>query len=133
MKKIKEFFDRMDEKFEKTDWTFLWNIIFPFFNFSKKKQINDIGGRIIQVPTQTLRFRVQRDISQFQNIYGNSADIGMSMEMIKAAMAKELMDQIIKSNAIEFKSYKQMYSGTGGMAGIQDPSVIEAEILVIKK
>lgn len=132
MKKIKEFFDRMDEKFEKTDWTFMWNIIFPFFSFSKKKQITS-NSSIIQIPTQTLRFRVQRDISQFQNIYGNSTDIGMSMEMIKAAMAKELMDQIIKSNAIEFKSYKQMYNGTGGMAGIQDPSVIEAEILVIKK
>lgn len=128
MKKIKEFFDRMDEKFEKTDWTFLWNVIFPFsMLFKRKKKQTDKIGQIIHVPTQTLRFKVQKDISQFQKIYGSSADAGMSMKMIKKAMVNELVDHIAKSGAIEFKSYKRVGSD------YFDTQILEAEILIVKK
>ena len=128
MKKIKEFFDRMDEKFEKTDWTFLWNVIFPFsILFKRKKKQTDKIGQIIHVPTQTLRFKVQKDVSQFQKIYGASADAGMSMEMIKKAMVNELVDHIAKSGAIEFKSYKRVGSD------YFDSQILEAEILIVKK
>lgn len=128
MKKIKEFLDRMDEKFEKTDWTFLWNVIFPFsMLFKRKKKQTDKIGQIIHVPTQTLWFKVQKDISQFQKLYGESADIGMSMEMIKKAMVNELMEQIAQSGAVEFKSYKQV----GG--NYFDKQILEAEIRVVKR
>ncbi len=118
----------MDEKFEKTDWTFLWNVIFPFsMLFKRKKKETNMQGHVIHVPTETLRFRVQKDISPFDQLYKNQADSGISGEMIKKAMINELLDEIVKSGAIEFKTYKRV--GTDYM----DRQMIEAEILVVKR
>jgi hypothetical protein len=141
MKKIKEFLDEMDQKFEKIDWSFVLSIIFPFMFLFKKKKTNTINGHIIQVPTQTLRFRVKKDISAFNRLYADKVDSGISGEMIKRTMINELVEELIRANVIEFKKTNQFGSfGTSGTAGFPTDfdnrnlvEYLEAEIFVIKK
>lgn len=127
MKKFNEWCDRMDAKLKDFEWKDLLYSLFPISIFFKRKQNQFETGKIIHVPTQTLRFKVQKDISQFRKIYGESADIGMSMDMIKKAMVNELTEKIAESGAIEFKSYKRVGDD------YFDTQILEAEILIVTK
>ena len=72
-------------------------------------------------------FRIDKDITSFTKIYGQSADVGISVQLIKKAMINDLIEKIAESGEIEFKQWNQVnQSGT-------NEQFISAEIKLVCK
>ena len=72
-------------------------------------------------------FRIDKDISSFTKIYGQSADVGISVQLIKKAMINDLIEKVAESGEIEFKQWNQVNQFGA------DEQFISAEIKLVCK
>lgn len=72
-------------------------------------------------------FRIDKDISSFTKIYGQSADMGISVQLIKKAMINDLIEKVAESGEIEFKQWNQVNQFGA------DEQFISAEIKLVCK
>lgn len=112
--KLKEILDKKIDLtgiMNASPFEFIYNI------FRKKEKIDHRQGpnpTIIHSTRDLVAVRVRKDITPFKKIYGDRVNEGITIEMLKKAMLNELVEEIAKSNAIEFTTYDRPNLGTSG-------------------
>lgn len=100
--------------------------IWSLFSKKKKEATRDLDPLIVHRNADVIKLSVNQDISSFEAMYGTSNRDGKAggfeYEMIRKAMVNQLVDQLVKSDMIEW--YK-----APGYAG----SKLIAELWVAKK
>ena len=83
--------------------------------------------RKLQKTESVKKLKVQKDITSMINMYGTSAGNGLSIEIVKKALVNSLIEHVVTSDAVEFKTWTQP-----NQQGIQE-TFISAEINVVQK
>lgn len=126
--------DILNQKVSLSDmWqSFALSPLWSLFSKKKKEVTKDTGTLISYRNAEVIKLRVSQDMSGFEAMYGTSGGNGTSAgngtsggfqyEMVRKAMVNQLVDQLVKSDMIEW--YK-----APGYPGTQ----LTAELWVAKK
>ena len=114
MKRFNEWSDRMDEKLKNIDWKEILYLLFPFSMFFKRQPKNETGKAFMYDTKigNPIQIRSTRNMSNMEMMYGtdfstsgsgNASTSGnFAMDMYKAGIAREICDEIMKGNLIDW-------------------------------
>jgi hypothetical protein len=114
MKRFNEWSDRMDEKLKNFDWKEILYLLFPFSMFYKRKPKNETGKAFVYDTKigNPIQIRSTRNMSNMEMMYGtdfstsgstNASTSGnFAMDMYKAGIAREICEQIMKGDLIDW-------------------------------
>ena len=114
MKRFNEWSDRMDEKLKNIDWKEMLYFLWPISMFFKRKPKNETGKAFIYDTKigNPIQIRSTRNMSNMEMMYGtdfstsgstNASTSGnFAMDMYKAGIAREICEQIMKGDLIDW-------------------------------
>jgi hypothetical protein len=114
MKRFNEWSDRMDEKLKNIDWKEILYFLWPISMFFKRKPKNETGKAFIYDTKigNPIQIRSTRNMSNMEMMYGtdfstsgsgNASTSGnFAMDMYKAGIAREICEQIMKGDLIDW-------------------------------
>ena len=114
MKKFNEWCDRMDQNLKNFDWKEILYLLFPFSLFYKRKPKNETGKAFVYDTKigNPIQIRSTRNMSNMEMMYGtdfstsgscNASTSGnFAMDMYKAGIAREICEQIMKGDLIDW-------------------------------
>lgn len=102
-------------------------------NFLKRKLRNwlfddetkTVNHQIINYPHEMIRYRARHEISHYTMDQLKGEDRGYFMHNIKNIIVKDIVDQLLKDNVINFEQYDACHNP-------DLKTIIEAELKVIK-
>ena len=114
MKKFNEWSDRMDEKLKNIDWKEILYFLWPVSMLFKRKPKNETGKafRYDVKLGNPIQIRSTKNMSNMEMLYGNdfstsgsgnaSTSGNFAMDMYKAGIAREICDEIMKGDLIDW-------------------------------
>jgi hypothetical protein len=114
MKRFNEWCDRMDENLKNFDWKEILYFLWPISMFFKRKPKNETGKAFVYDTKigNPIQIRSTRNMSNMEMMYGtdfstsgsgNASTSGnFAMDMYKAGIAREICDEIMKGNLIDW-------------------------------
>lgn len=114
MKRFNEWCDRMDAKLKDFDWKEILYLLFPLSLFFKRKPKNETGKAFIYDTKigNPIQIKSTRNMSNMEMMYGtdfstsgsgNASTSGnFAIDMYKAGIAREICEQIMKGNLIDW-------------------------------
>jgi hypothetical protein len=114
MKRFNEWSDRMDEKLKNIDWKEMLYFLWPISMFFKRKPKNETGKAFIYDTKigNPIQIRSTKNMSNMEMLYGtdfstsgsgNASTSGnFAMDMYKAGIARDICEQIMKGDLIDW-------------------------------
>jgi hypothetical protein len=122
MKRFNEWSDRMDEKLKNIDWKEILYFLWPISVFFKRKPKNETGKAFIYDTKlgNPIQIRSTKNMSNMEMLYrndfftsgagnastsgaGNASTSGnFAMDMYKAGIARDICEQIMKGDLIDW-------------------------------
>jgi translation elongation factor EF-1alpha len=109
MKKFNEWCDRMDQNLKDFEWREILSILFPFSSFFNRKPKNQFEtGKVFKYDIKTgnpIQIRSTKSMSNMEMLYGTDVSRGtnFALDMIKTAIRKEICDDIMKGDFIDWQ------------------------------
>jgi translation elongation factor EF-1alpha len=109
MKKFNEWCDQMDAKLKDFEWREILSILFPFSSFFNRKPKNQFEtGKVFKYDVKTgnpIQIRSTKSMSNMEMLYGTDVSRGtnFALDMIKTAIRKEICDDIMKGDFIDWQ------------------------------
>jgi hypothetical protein len=109
MKKFNEWCDQMDAKLKDFEWREILSILFPFSSFFNRKPKNQFEtGKVFKYDVKTanpIQIRSTKNMSNMEMLYGTDVSRGtnFALDMIKTAIRKEICDDIMKGDFIDWQ------------------------------
>jgi translation elongation factor EF-1alpha len=109
MKKFNEWCDQMDAKLKDFEWREILSILFPFSSFFNRKPKNQFEtGKVFKYDTKVgnpIQIRSTKSMSNMEMLYGTDVSRGtnFALDMIKTAIRKEICDDIMKGDFIDWQ------------------------------
>jgi translation elongation factor EF-1alpha len=109
MKRFNEWCDRMDAKLKDFEWREILSILFPFSSFFNRKPKNQFEtGKVFKYDVKTgnpIQIRSTKSMSNMEMLYGTDVSRGtnFALDMIKTAIRKEICDDIMKGDFIDWQ------------------------------
>lgn len=109
MKRFNEWCDQMDAKLKDFEWREILSILFPFSSFFNRKPKNQFEtGKVFKYDVKTgnpIQIRSTKSMSNMEMLYGTDVSRGtnFALDMIKTAIRKEICDDIMKGDFIDWQ------------------------------
>ena len=108
MKKINEWCDKMDAKLKDFEWREILSVLFPFSSFFNRKPKNETGKAFIYDVKlgNPIQIRSTKNMSNMEMLYGTDVSKGtnFALDTIKVAIKREICDEIMKGNLIDWET-----------------------------
>ena len=114
MKRFNEWCDRMDQNLKNFDWKEILYFLWPISMFFKRERKNETGKAFVYDTKigNPIQIRSTRNMSNMEMMYGtdfstsgsgNASTSGnFAMDMYKAGLAREICEQIMKGDLIDW-------------------------------
>jgi translation elongation factor EF-1alpha len=99
----------MDAKLKDFEWREILSILFPFSSFFNRKPKNQFEtGKVFKYDVKTgnpIQIRSTKSMSNMEMLYGTDVSRGtnFALDMIKTAIRKEICDDIMKGDFIDWQ------------------------------
>ena len=105
MKKFNDWCDQMDRNLKNFDWKEVLYLLFPFSIFKPKNQFET--GKAFKYDVKLgnpIQIRSTKNMSNMEMLYGTDVSKGtnIALDMIKMSIKREICDEIMKSDLIDW-------------------------------